>query len=417
MPLTFGFKEERIIKRRLVSKRQKEKNKTIISSLVEDIKNHNDWLIITNAMLKEKYDIKDGMRIVYIMHSIKNDPHIISKNEKILINNNDSSTSSSNNTGALPFAYKYVTVEEKRSLLFNSIKYRKLNDDDISILNAAYNNIVDDNVNNILCCYSYLKGVNADKNWTEVSLMTLLNRKMIDIDDALNALNSLYEHKICAYKLFDNKTYFHLTTPDKFETINNETIQLEDNTLLSEKQINSTNKNIQKIDVIEDKSTSLIDNQKEVNSNIDLNEKLLLIKRNIDNFFDDYREHVKSITEKESEEANKSYAVLVKLQEENKRLSDKITNLQKDYVSQQKRLKDMSDYNYELMKNTFSLLETLIGQSISLIEDFSRNPRYVFSDPNNVNKFKSSMIQTVINTVNDIKKFTPESKFPENELK
>lgn len=384
MPLTFGLTDTQIKRRKLADRRQKDKNKSIVDDLINKIQNNTEndgWLPISVQYIQKKYNIIDNVRIVYINNSIKRYPNIISS-----ITQKEKCT-----------CYKYVDVERKKDLLFQSFKskYDNLEAKDIELLNKIY---INDNIdvcyiNDILICYQYLKKAKADKNWVNVNMMTFINRKMIPVDDFLFALNSLYEHKLFAYKrINDKETCFHLTISDNFDDMQNDNNN--DATI-----INSIN--------------NIANNSNNDIASIPLEDKFISLKNQINTFFNEYKEVLQDSIQKEQTENTKSYSVLVKLQNENEQLSQQIKNLKKQYIEQQKRLEFIKEYNYKFQKNTFELLEDMIGQSINLISDFARNPRYTFSDQNKVNRFKGNLVQTISETVSEIKKYNPESKYPE----
>ena len=381
MPLTFGLTDTQIKRRKLADRRQKDKNKSIVDDLINKIQNNtenNGWLPISVQYIQKEYNIIDNVRIVYINNSIKRYPNIISS-----ITPKEKCT-----------CYKYVDVERKKDLLFQSFKskYDNLEAKDIELLNKIYinDNIDVGYINDILICYQYLKKAKADKNWVNVNMMTFINRKMIPVDDFLFALNSLYEHKLFAYKrINDKETCFHLTTPNSFDAIQN-----------------NNNDNITIVNPI----NNTVNNNMTSNS---LEDKFISLKNQINTFFNEYKEVLQDSIQKEQTENIKSYSVLVKLQNENEQLSQQIKNLKKQYIEQQKRLESIKGYNYKFQKNTFELLEDMIGQSVNLISDFAKNPRYTFSDQNKVNRFKGNLVQTISETVSEIKKYNPESKYPE----
>lgn len=384
MPLTFGLTDTQIKRRKLADRRQKDKNKSIVDDLINKIQNNTEndgWLPISVQYIQKKYNIIDNVRIVYINNSIKRYPNIISS-----ITPKEKCT-----------CYKYVDVKRKKDLLFQSFKskYDNLEAKDIELLNKIYinDNIDVGYINDILICYQYLKKAKADKNWVNINMMTFINRKMIPVDDFLFALNSLYEHKLFAYKrINDKETCFHLTISDNFDDMQNDNNN--DATI-----INSIN--------------NIANNSNNDIASIPLEDKFISLKNQINTFFNEYKEVLQDSIQKEQAENTKSYSVLVKLQNENEQLSQQIKNLKKQYIEQQKRLEFIKEYNYKFQKNTFELLEDMIGQSINLISDFAKNPRYTFSDQNKVNRFKGNLVQTISETVSEIKKYNPESKYPE----
>lgn len=388
MPLTFGLTDTQIKRRKLADRRQKDKNKSIVDDLINKIQNNTEndgWLPISIQYIQKEYSIIDNIRIVYINNSIKRHPNIIGS-----ITPKEKCT-----------CYKYVDIEKKKDLLFQSFKskYDNLEAKDIELLNKTYinDNIDVSYINDILTCYQYLKKAKADKNWANINMMTFINRKMIPINDFLFALNSLYEHKLFAYKrINDKETCFHLTTPNNFDIIQNDN---NDNVTI----VNSTN--------------NIVNNKNNDMTSISLEDKFILLRNQINTFFNEYKEALQGSIQKEQTENTKSYAVLVKLQNENEQLSQQIQNLKKQYAEQQKRLESIKEYNYKFQKNTFGLLEDMIGQSINLISEFAKNPRYTFSDQNKVNRFKGSLVQTISETVSEIKRYNPESKYPEQEIK
>ena len=407
MPLTFGLTEGQIKRRKLAERRQKAKNEEIINSLLQEIKdcNKNDgWLSVPTHFIQEHYNVKDGFRIVYITNAIRSNPNIINK-----IIKQDSKQGC--------HGYKYVDKEYKNSLLFKALTYKDIKEDDITLLNNTYHTADNININNILTCYGYLKRAKANEEWVKIDMMIFITRKMLPIDDFLAALNSLYEHKLLTYKLIEKETYFRLTTPNTFSEINtnnnvkissqNDIVLQQDLTAINNKNTNDTVQNNIDFNVKEDKNspTDNIDN------------KFNLLRQHIFNFFDEYKKEIQSSLEKEQEETNRSYNALIKLQTENERLSKQINDLKTKYNEQQKRLEATREYNYKFTKNTFMLLEDMIGQSINLISDFAKNPRYVFSDQNRVNRFKGNLVQTISDTVSEIKRFNPDSKYPEQEIK
>ena len=384
MPLTFGLTDTQIKRRKLADRRQKDKNQSIIDDLINKIQNNTEndgWLPISVQYIQKEYDIIDNIRIIYINNSIKRHPNIIGS-----ITPKEKCT-----------CYKYINTEEKKDLLFKSFKskYDNLEAEDIELLNKTYaNDDIDVKyINDILICYQYCKKAKADKNWININMMTFINRKMIPVDDFLFALNSLYEHKLFAYKRNNDKeTCFHLTTPDNFDAIQND-----------------NNNNI----AIANPINNIANNSNDDVASIPLEDKFISLKNQINTFFNEYKEALQNSIQKEQVENTKSYTVLVKLQNENEQLSQQIKQLKKQYAEQQKRLESIKEYNYKFQKNTFELLEDMIGQSINLISEFAKNPRYTFSDQNKVNRFKGNLVQTISETVSEIKRYNPESKYPE----
>ena len=158
-------------------------------------------------------------------------------------------------------------------------------------------------------------------------------------------------------RINDKETCFHLTTSDNFDDMQNDNNN--DVTI-----INSIN--------------NIANNSNNNIASIPLEDKFISLKNQINTFFNEYKEVLQDSIQKEQTENTKLYSVLVKLQNENEQLSQQIKNLKKQYIEQQKRLEFIKEYNYKFQKNTFELLEDMIGQSINLISDFARNLDILF---------------------------------------
>ena len=153
--------------------------------LIEEARLNKDWEILSVNRLKKKFNFDSKITILYLMFRIFNHPNIITKD-----------STKSGKSLRRPIMYRYVSAEEKLSLGFNALYYKKIDDELIDYLYEQFDESYYDRANSILCVLSYLISFGADKGWVQLQSLRIAARAGMMIKDVIDTLELLEEKQI-----------------------------------------------------------------------------------------------------------------------------------------------------------------------------------------------------------------------------
>ena len=153
--------------------------------LIEEARLNKDWEILSVNRLKKKFNFDSKITILYLMFRIFNHPNIITKD-----------STKSGKSLRRPIMYRYVSAEEKLSLGFNALYYKKIDDELMDYLYEQFDESYYDRANSILCVLSYLISFGADKGWVQLQSLRIAARAGMMIKDVIDTLELLEEKQI-----------------------------------------------------------------------------------------------------------------------------------------------------------------------------------------------------------------------------
>ena len=157
----------------------------VFDMLIEEARLNKDWEILSVNRLKKKFNFDSKITILYLMFRIFNHPNIITKD-----------STKSGKSLRRPIMYRYVSAEEKLSLGFNALYYKKIDDELMDYLYEQFDESYYDRANSILCVLSYLISFGADKGWVQLQSLRIAARAGMMIKDVIDTLELLEEKQI-----------------------------------------------------------------------------------------------------------------------------------------------------------------------------------------------------------------------------
>lgn len=157
----------------------------VFDILIEEARLNKDWEILSVNRLKKKFNFDSKITILYLMFRIFNHPNIITKD-----------STKSGKSLRRPIMYRYVSAEEKLSLGFNALYYKKIDDELMDYLYEQFDESYYDRANSILCVLSYLISFGADKGWVQLQSLRIAARAGMMIKDVIDTLELLEEKQI-----------------------------------------------------------------------------------------------------------------------------------------------------------------------------------------------------------------------------
>ena len=157
----------------------------VFDMLIEEARLNKDWEILSVNRLKKKFNFDSKITILYLMFRIFNHPNIITKD-----------STKSGKSLRRPIMYRYVSAEEKLSLGFNALYYKKIDDELMNYLYEQFDESYYDRANSILCVLSYLISFGADKGWVQLQSLRIAARAGMMIKDVIDTLELLEEKQI-----------------------------------------------------------------------------------------------------------------------------------------------------------------------------------------------------------------------------
>lgn len=157
----------------------------VFDMLIEEARLNKDWEILSVNRLKKKFKFDSKITILYLMFRIFNHPNIITKD-----------STKSGKSLRRPIMYRYVSAEEKLSLGFNALYYKKIDDELMNYLYEQFDESYYDRANSILCVLSYLISFGADKGWVQLQSLRIAARAGMMIKDVIDTLELLEEKQI-----------------------------------------------------------------------------------------------------------------------------------------------------------------------------------------------------------------------------
>lgn len=153
--------------------------------LIKEARLNKDWEILSVNRLKKEFNFDSKITILYLMFRIFNHPNIITKD-----------STKSGKSLRRPIMYRYVSAEEKLSLGFNALYYKKIGDELMDYLYEQFDESYYDRANSILCVLSYLISFGADKGWVQLQSLRIAARAGMMIKDVIDTLELLEEKQI-----------------------------------------------------------------------------------------------------------------------------------------------------------------------------------------------------------------------------
>lgn len=157
----------------------------VFDMLIDEARLNKDWEILSVNRLKKKFNFDSKITILYLMFRIFNHPNIITKD-----------STKSGKSLRRPIMYRYVSAEEKLSLGFNALYYKKIDDELMDYLYEQFDESYYDRANSILCVLSYLISFGADKGWVQLQSLRIAARAGMMIKDVIDTLELLEEKQI-----------------------------------------------------------------------------------------------------------------------------------------------------------------------------------------------------------------------------
>lgn len=181
----YGVSQALIKSRMSTDKEYVSVGQEVFDMLIEEARLNKDWEILSVNRLKKKFKFDSKITILYLMFRIFNHPNIITKD-----------STKSGKSLRRPIMYRYVSAEEKLSLGFNALYYKKIDDELMDYLYEQFDESYYDRANSILCVLSYLISFGADKGWVQLQSLRIAARAGMMIKDVIDTLELLEEKQI-----------------------------------------------------------------------------------------------------------------------------------------------------------------------------------------------------------------------------
>lgn len=181
----YGVSQALIKSRMSTDKEYVSVGQEVFDMLIEEARLNKDWEILSVNRLKKKFNFDSKITILYLMFRIFNHPNIITKD-----------STKSGKSLRRPIMYRYVSAEEKLSLGFNALYYKKIDDELMDYLYEQFDESYYDRANSILCVLSYLISFGADKGWVQLQSLRIAARAGMMIKDVIDTLELLEEKQI-----------------------------------------------------------------------------------------------------------------------------------------------------------------------------------------------------------------------------
>ena len=181
----YGVSQALIKSRMSTDKEYVSVGQEVFDMLIEEARLNKDWEILSVNRLKKKFNFDSKITILYLMFRIFNHTNIITKD-----------STKSGKSLRRPIMYRYVSAEEKLSLGFNALYYKKIDDELMDYLYEQFDESYYDRANSILCVLSYLISFGADKGWVQLQSLRIAARAGMMIKDVIDTLELLEEKQI-----------------------------------------------------------------------------------------------------------------------------------------------------------------------------------------------------------------------------
>lgn len=181
----YGVSQALIKSRMSTDKEYVSVGQEVFDMLIKEARLNKDWEILSVNRLKKKFNFDSKITILYLMFRIFNHPNIITKD-----------STKSGKSLRRPIMYRYVSAEEKLSLGFNALYYKKIDDELMDYLYEQFDESYYDRANSILCVLSYLISFGADKGWVQLQSLRIAARAGMMIKDVIDTLELLEEKQI-----------------------------------------------------------------------------------------------------------------------------------------------------------------------------------------------------------------------------
>lgn len=181
----YGVSQALIKSRMDIDKEYVSVGQEALDMLIEEARLNKDWAILSVNRIKKKFNFDSKITILYLMFRVFNHPNIITKD-----------STKSGKSLRRPIMYRYVSAEEKLSLGFNALYYKKIDDELMDYLYDQFDESYYNRANSILCVLSYLISFGADKGWVQLQSLRIAARAGMMIKDVIDTLELLEEKQI-----------------------------------------------------------------------------------------------------------------------------------------------------------------------------------------------------------------------------
>lgn len=367
--------------------------KDFINKAIDDIKNSNDWIIISVNKLKKEQAIST-FNLEYIFREIACNSNI-EKRRSLTVNGKFVPEN------ARPISFRWNDNTE--AVISSNFDFYNIDSVSKEYLSNVIKQHKDINVNTLLAVYKFMHD-NALNRWTKITVNDIATHLRMYINKVYDALNLLYKDGKLLCKVEDNKFLFFSLSIDIQKDIHSQDKDEKQLILLDQKQTTEED-----IDIKEDKKITSSDS---LNS----------LKNNIIGFFDLQKQTVSDLFIKQSNRLQQTQVIVDKLIANNNEISAKCKEQQQEIeqlrltnAAQAKELEALKDYSFKFLANATEVLETMLGEMANMADEFVSIPRYALNG-NESSKFKGKLFKLVGDKSNEITKFKPESKFPKGEI-
>jgi hypothetical protein len=429
----FGLKEN-LVQKRIETEIQHEK--AIIEPLklaVDRIKQQtasftDKWeKIVLNDFRKED-SLKHAIDRENILYKLRSHPNIISK-------------LASAGGGRVvtkkmrPSAFKWVDVEEKKKLGVHAIEYKNLTDDQLSVLDSLFSHR--DNkapLNDILCVTDYLVSAKANSKWVKLEAIKMASRLGQPIERTQDALLDLKKENILnlsevkavrgtitvcrltftkeEYELVKdqkdngNIDYSYVTNKDLADHRQSVVVRHRIASKIARKKVLDQQNDNPSVDIqlvrhadnsrfIKTPQERIIKNRTDEIKGLDkINPDVKIKLDNLQKAFEEYQESVLDSIQNERSEVRRSFDAFVKMQKENLDLKEQNKALSKKCTSLKEDVGHYKKYHIGFRENLQTMLNVMLGQIVSAVEDYSRIPAHKQNEVTIAN-FKAEIFNTV----------------------
>ena len=184
----YGVTEDLYEKRESIENNYINSVRDALNDLVEEAKEYPGWETLVISRLNKRFGFKIGNSTLFLIFEFMNHPNIITR------------SSSNGNNLRLPIIYKYVSAEEKLTLGFDAVYYKKISDTLLNYLKEQIDESYYPDVNSILCVLNYLILCNADKGWVQLPVIQIGARTGMLLKNVMHVINLLIEkHVLCLH--------------------------------------------------------------------------------------------------------------------------------------------------------------------------------------------------------------------------
>lgn len=454
-----GLSEKRVETRKRVEKAMNKEALPVYHELVKQIKaetasSPGSWKRVISSKLKEEYGLSQDRACNYVMYCLRTDPNLISRTE-------EKGQRKYSSTKLQPFSFRWVPKEDKIAMGFHANANKYLNDEQIDFISEKMEGS-SLNPEDILYVVGLLVFQGAHKNWIQLNTLDISVRCMQPIENIIDVLFELTDRKMLIVKdcsvrekikvttvpictlifsdenyesrLEESKDQKFLLDSAKIKYIEIAPQKKKNDTFLRKirqsSHITNTEKTIAILDQIKmgqalkpassfiTLKQDSIDTKSQKKLDKDM-ESVTLLKEQLCNLVDKYQENLFNVQQMQQKKIDDSYAAFAKLEQEREEWSNKLQEKETECQLLRSKLeivkKDMKmykDFSDNFIMNAQESLDLFLGQIVSAVEGFTKQPVYKINNETVTAKFKRELLNIVGDTSKRIMDYRPESKFP-----